>query len=171
MRQSTGGGVSVLDEVLRVQARYRRVRRAALAAAMLLLVVSADLWFGQEHPLRAAGTRTGVVTGYIHSCAGVLFPPITPTGARVFSAAATVEARPGREHWRPGGPGVFWEVLPARVAARESVAQNQRFRLDHLAPGRYVILARYAGGNMSTSLDVLVAADKVTDIELPNTCM
>jgi hypothetical protein len=62
-------------------------------------------------------------------------------------------------------------VFPAVVAGYERVSLNQRFRFDHLAPGRYVILARYTGGNASTWLDVSVAAARVADVLLPNRCL
>ena len=43
------------------------------------------------------------VTGYIGPCTGLPFPPKISTGARLFSAAATVEALRGREHQKPVG--------------------------------------------------------------------
>jgi hypothetical protein len=70
----------------------------------------------------------------------------------------------------PAGHGVYRLVLPAVIAARESVSQNQKFRLDHLAPGLYVILARYADGNGTTSVDVSLAPGQVADVLLPDTC-
>jgi hypothetical protein len=92
------------------------------------------------------------------------------TGARLFSAAATVEALGGQEYLKPVGDGTYRVVLPTMVAARDRVSQNQKFLLDHLAAGRYVILAQYSGGNVSTSLDVSVAPGQVAEIDLPNTC-
>jgi hypothetical protein len=61
-------------------------------------------------------------------------------------------------------------VLPAVVASRERVSQNQAFELDDLAPGRYVILAQYAGGDGSTYVDVSVAPGQVVMVVLPDTC-
>ncbi len=61
-------------------------------------------------------------------------------------------------------------MFPAVVAARERVSQNQKFRLGRLSPGRYVILAHYAGGNAITWLDVSVIAGRTADIYLPNVC-
>jgi hypothetical protein len=92
------------------------------------------------------------------------------TGARLFSPAATVEALSGQKYLKPTGDGTYRVVLPTVVAARERVSQNQKFLLDHLAAGRYVILAQYAGGNVSTSLDVSVAPGQATEVDLPNTC-
>jgi hypothetical protein len=89
----------------------------------------------------------------------------------LFSAAALVEALPGQQHAETAADGTYWVVLPPVVAARERVSQNQEFRLDHLAPGRYVILAEYAGGHVSTFLDVSVAPGGVVEVDLPNTCM
>ena len=180
MRRRAGERLPVLDEVLRGQARNRRSRRAGLAA-LLLLASLAALWPGR--PTRPPTTAdlpslvlpwvaaTGVVTGYIQPCSGTGFPVDTSTGARLFSAAAVVEALPGQKHLKPAGDGIYRVVLPSVVAARERVSQNQRFRLDDLAPGRYVILAQYAGGNASTSLDVSVASGQVADVELPDACL
>lgn len=114
--------------------------------------------------------QTGAVTGYIQPCQGLPIPLYASTGARLFSAAATVEALGGQEYLKPVGDGTYRVVLPTVVAARERVSQNQKFRLDHLAPGRYVILAQYTGGNVSTSLDVSVAPGKVAEVDLPNAC-
>jgi hypothetical protein len=114
--------------------------------------------------------RTGAVTGYVQLCQGIAVPLYTETGARVFSAAATVEALPGREYLKPVGGGTYRVVLPRVVVAWERVSQNQKFRLDDLVPGRYVILARYPGGNASTWLDVSVIAGRTADVDLPNVC-
>ncbi len=180
MRQHTGERLSVLDEVLRAQASFHWSRRAGLAALLLFAVYAAVLWPGLPgHPPRAAGlpgralpwgAPTGAVAGYIQPCQGRLVPLHTSTGARLFSAAATVEALPGQQHLKPAGRGVYRVVLPAVVAARDRVAQNQEFRLAYLAPGRYVILARYAGGSVSTSLDVSVVPGRVAEVDLPDTC-
>ena len=112
-----------------------------------------------------------MVTGYIQPCSGTGFPVDTSTGMRLFSAAAVVEALPGQEHLKPAGDGIYRVVLPTTVAAQERVSQNQQFWLDDLAPGPYVILAQYAGGNATTSLEVSVAPGQVADVDLPNTCM
>lgn len=149
--------------------RHLRLWRAGLAAAALLAVF-ASLWLGPGRP-RAGVARTGAVTGYIQPCSGLPFPPSTSTGARLFSAAATVEALRGKEYLKPAGDGNYRWVFPAAAAARERVSQNQKFRLDDLAPGRYVILAQYARGNASTSLDVSVAPGQVAEVDLPNPCI
>lgn len=167
LRQSTKGRLSILDDALRAQARRRRLRRGGLAMVTFLLV---GLALGPGRQPITGVARTGAVTGYIQPCEGVWVPLYTSTGARLFSAAATVEALPGREYLKPVGDGIYRVVLPTVVAARDRVSQNQKFRLDHLAPGRYVILAVYAGGNMSTSLDVSVVPGKVAEVDLPNRC-
>lgn len=171
LRQSTRGRLSVLDDALRVQARRRRLRRSGLAVVTLLLVVLVGLALGPGRQPITGVVRTGAVTGYIQPCDGLGVPLHTSTGARLFSAAALVEALPGQEHPKTAADGTYWVALPTVVAARERVLRNQKFRLDHLAPGRYVILAEYAGGNVSTFLDVSVAPGKVAEIDLPNTCM
>jgi hypothetical protein len=170
--------LSVLDE-MRAQTRHRRPWRAGLTA-LLLFAVPAALWFSpSSRPPRPGGlaeralpwvAQTGAVSGYIQPCQGLPFPLYASTGARLFSAAATVEALSGQEYLKPTGDGTYRVVLPTVVAARERVSQNQKFLLDHLAAGRYVILAQYAGGNVSTSLDVSVAPGQAAEVDLPNTC-
>jgi hypothetical protein len=180
LRQSTGGQLSVVDEVLRAQAWNRRLRRAGATTVMLALAVLLGLWLSRSSGPSLAGpavvampwmAQTGTVTGYVKPCSGIAMPMDTSDGAPLFSAAATVEALPGQEHMKPTGHGDYQMVLPTVIAARERVSQNQEFRLDHLAPGQYVILAQYAGGNATTSLEVTVAPGQVTDILLPDTCM
>jgi hypothetical protein len=62
--------------------------------------------------------------------------------------------------------GSFFHV----TGSAEEAAHLAALRLDHLAPGRYVILARYAGSNATTSLDVSVAPGQVADVILPDPC-
>jgi hypothetical protein len=114
--------------------------------------------------------QTGAVSGYIQPCQGLPFPLYASTGARLFSSAATVEALSGQKYLKPVGDGTYRVVLPTVVAEQDRVSQNQKFRLDHLAPGRYLILAQYTGGNVTTSLDVSVAPGQATEVDLPNTC-
>jgi hypothetical protein len=178
LRERAGERLSVLDEVLRGQARHRRLWRAGLAA--LLLAVVATLWLGSSRNTPIAGgtpgralpwsVETGAVTGYIQPCSGIGFPVDASTGARLFSAAALVEALPGQWYSQTAADGTFRVVLPAVVALRERVSQNEAFELDDLAPGRYVILAQYAGGNVSTYVDVSVAPGQVVMVVLPDTC-
>jgi len=179
LRERAGERLSVLDEVLRGQARHRRLRHAGLAA-LLLLAVFAALWLGSSRrALIAGGTpgralpwavETGAVTGYIQPCSGTGFPVDASTGERLFSAAALVEALPGQEHPERAADGTYRVVLPDVVTSRERVSQNEAFELDDLAPGRYVILAQYTGGNVSTHVDVSIASGQVVMVVLPNTC-
>jgi hypothetical protein len=168
VRQSSGGHPAVVEQVLRPQARYRPLWWATPAAALFLLGVLAGC--GPARSPAGAIAPTATVTGYIQPCAGLPFPLKASTGARLFSAAATVEALRGHEHQKPMGDGVSQTVFPAAIAARERVSQNQKFRFDHLASGPYVILARYAGGTAITSLDVSAAAGKIVNVDLPNAC-
>jgi hypothetical protein len=144
---------------------------AAIALLSVVLAVVVGLALGSGRQPITGVARTGAVTGYIQPCDGLGVPLYTSTGARLFSAAALVEALPGQRHSETAADGTYRVVLPTAVAARERVSQNQEFRLDHLAPGRYVILADYTGGNVSTFLDVSVAPGKVAEVDLPNTCM
>jgi hypothetical protein len=142
-----------------------------------MLALLASLWLGP--PGRPPGTgpastgpaSTGAVTGYIRPCSGLGIPQYTKTGARLFSAAATVEALRGREYQKPAGHGNYQMVMPTTVAARERVGPNQEFRLDRLPPGRYVILAQYTRGGAITFRDLSVSAGRIADLTLPNTCM
>jgi hypothetical protein len=84
-------------------------------------------------------------------------------------AAGTVTALRGRETWKPDGPGTSRLQLPATVAARQHVGENQRFSFD-LAPGQYVLVARYQNGNAMSFLDVSIAAGRVLHRDLPNLC-
>jgi hypothetical protein len=170
MRHPHRERLPILDEVLRGQARHRRSWRA-VRIALILLAVSGVLWLGP--PIRTVPLvpGTGAVTGYIQPCSGLGTPEHTSTGAVLFSAAAIVEALPGHEHWKPLGGGNYQQVLPTVVAARDRVSQNQQFWLGDLAPGRYVILARYTPGDMSTFLDVSVAPGQMVKVDLPNRCI
>jgi hypothetical protein len=58
LRQSAEGRLSVVEQVLRAQARHRRWRRAGLAAAMLALAVFAGLWLGPGRSPGAGVART-----------------------------------------------------------------------------------------------------------------
>lgn len=62
LRQSTKGQLCVLDDVLRAQARRRRLRRGGLAVVTLLLVVLAGLVLDPGRQPRAGVVRTGAVT-------------------------------------------------------------------------------------------------------------
>ena len=61
LRQSTKGPVCVLDDVLRAQARRRRLRRGGLAMLTLILVVLAGLVLDAGRQPRAGVARTGAV--------------------------------------------------------------------------------------------------------------
>ena len=150
------------------------MRRGGLAAIALLpvvLAVAMGLALGPGRQPITGLARTGAVTGYIQPCDALGVPLHTSAGARLFSAAALVEALPGQQISKTAADGTYWVVLPPVVAARDRVSQNQEFRLDHLAPGRYVILAEYPGGNVSTFLNVSVAPGRVAEVDLPDTCM
>ena len=180
LRERAGERLSVLDEVLRSQARHRRLRHAGLAA-LLLLAVFAALLLGSSRRAPIAGgvpgralpwaIGTGAVTGYIRPCSGTGFPVDPSTGARLFSAAALVEALPGQAHPDTAADGTYRVVLPTLVASRERVSQNEAFEFDDLTPGRYVVLAQYAGDNLSTYVNVSVAPGQVVMVDLPDTCM
>lgn len=152
--------------------------RAGLAA--LLLAVFAALWLGSSRRTPIAGgtpsralpwsVETGAVTGYVQPCWGGEVPVDASTGARLFSAAAVVEALPGQWYSQTAADGTYRVVVPTVVASRERVSQNEAFELDDLAPGRYVILAQYAESIVSTYVNVSVAPGQVVMVDLPDTC-
>jgi hypothetical protein len=172
-RAGTPAEAQAVIEQARAHARRRR-RKTALA----VITISAALGGGlagagalsgsgpaarggpsQSLPLTA---RTGGVTGYIDPCEAI------STGLPY--AAGTVTALRGQETWEPAGDGTYRLQLPATVAARQHVGQNQKFYFD-LAPGRYVLVARYDRGIAMTFLDVSIVAGRVLHRDLPDLCM
>ena len=174
LRAGTPAEAQLLIEQARAHARRRR-RKTALAVIIIAAALGGGLagagaWSGsgpaaRGGPIRPAPltARTGGVTGYIDPCEGILI------GTGLPYAAATVTALRGRETWEPASDGTYRLQLPATVAARQHVGQNQKFHFD-LAPGRYVLVARYDRGNAMTFLDVSVVAGRVLDRNLPNLC-
>ena len=172
LRAGTPAETQLLIEQARAHARRRR-RKTALAVIIIAAALGGGLagagaWPGsgpaaRGGPSRPAplAARTGGVTGYIDPCEGI------DTGLPY--AAATVTALRGRETWEPAGDGTRRLQLPATVAARQHVGQNRKFYFD-LAPGRYVLAARYDRGNAMTFLDVSVVAGRVLDRNLPDLC-
>jgi len=145
-----------------------------IAAAIGGGLAGADVLSGNGTAARSAPgqavsltAHTGAVTGYIQPCEGL---PI-----RLSYAAGTVTALRGRETWKPVGSEsnrtyqTYRLVLPATVAARQHVRENQRFSFN-LPPGRYVLVGRYDNSGAMTDLDVTIAMGKVLHRDLPNTC-
>jgi len=82
LRESSGRALSVLDEVLRAHARYRawrRLRRAGLAGALLLLTVLVSLWPG---PASAPTVKVTPGTLVVSVPVGPV-PPAAPRPARI----------------------------------------------------------------------------------------
>lgn len=138
------------------------------AAALGGSFAGAGALFGSGPAARGGPSRpapltahTGGVTGYIDPCEGI------NTGLPY--AAGTVTALRGQATWEPAGDRTYRLQLPATVAARQHVGQNRKFYF-HLAPGRYVIVARYDRGNAMTFLDVSIVAGRVLHRDLPNVC-
>jgi hypothetical protein len=161
----------VLIEQARAHARRRRKTALAViitAAALGGGLAGAGALPGKGPAARGGPTRpapltagTGWVTGYIDPCQGI--------GTGLPYAAGTVTALHGRETWEPAGDGTYQLQLPSAVAARQHVGQNRTFYFG-LAPGRYVLVARYDRGNAMTFLDVSVVAGRVLHQDLPNLC-
>jgi hypothetical protein len=70
----------------------------------------------------------------------------------------------------PESGGGTKDILPKKTAASQSVANHQRYRFT-LAPGANVLTARYAsGGNVEPWAPIIIRADKVTKMSIPNMC-
>jgi hypothetical protein len=171
-RAGTPAEAQALIEQARARARRRR-QKTGLAALIVATAIGGGLagagaWSGSgpaapSGPSRPAPltAHTGGVTGYIDPCEGV--------NVGLPYAAGTVTALRGRETWKPDGPGTWRLQLPATVAARQHVAEDHQYSFD-LAPGQYVLVARYERGNAMTFLDVSIAAGRVLHRDLPNLC-
>jgi hypothetical protein len=172
-RAGTPADAQVLIAAVRADARRRRWNKrlgalivvAAVAgcfAAMVALSGSNPAPPGHLSPPAPLTARAGEVTGYIDPCEGL------PIQGLPY-AAGTVTALRGQQTWKPDGPGTSRLQLPATVAARQHVGANQAFSFD-LAPGQYVLVARYQTGNAMSFLAVSVAAGQVLHRDLPNLC-
>ena len=164
-------------QVLIAEARGHARRRRRKPGLAVALVVAAAVgggfaWTGALSGSRPAASgspgqparltaHTGGVTGYIDPCEGI--------DIGLPYAAGTVTALNGREPWKPDGHGTSRLQFPATVAARQHVGENHKFRFD-LAPGQYVLLARYDRGNGISFLDVSIAPGRVLHRDLPNLC-
>ncbi len=165
-----------LIEQARAHARRRR-RKTALAVIIAAVTIGGGLaWAGalsgsgpraRGVPSRPAPltAHNGAVTGYIDPCEGL---PV-----RLPFAAGTVTALRGSQTWKLAGDNGTYQTyrlqLPATVAARQRVGQNQKFYLD-LPPGRYVLVGRDSRGDVTTYLDVTISAGRVLHRDLPNLC-
>ncbi len=171
-RPETPAEAQVLIEEARAHARRRR-RKTGLAVVLIVAAIGGGLagagaWSGSRPAARSSPSQpapltahTGGITGYIDPCEG--------TNVGLPYAAGTVTALRGRETWKPDGPGTWRLQLPATVAARQHVAENHQYYFD-LAPGQYVLVARYDRGNAMSFLDVSIAAGRVLHRDLPNLC-
>jgi hypothetical protein len=173
LRAGAPAEAQVVIAEARAHARRRR-RRTGLAVALIVAAAAGGGFAAtgalsgsrpaargvpsQPAPLTA---HAGAVTGYIDPCEGV--------GTGLPYPAGTVMALRGRETWKPDGHGIRRLQFPATVAARQHVGENHKFHFD-LAPGQYVLLARYDNGNGMSFLDVSIAAGQVLDRDLPDLC-
>ena len=105
-----------------------------------------------------------MLTGGVDPCFGL---PPTPGGPTYAAAYVTVSA--GVVTWVPSGPGALQAVFPNSVAASQDVGTNATFTFT-LAPGPYVLRARFASGNVEPFVDATVAAGVVTRKDIPNAC-
>ena len=134
---------------------------ALIAGALIAGCAGAGTTTSTELPIPAG---LGVLTGGVDPCLGL---PPAPGG--LTYAAASVTASRGVVTWVTTGPGTLQPVFPSSVAARQDVGPDGMYRFT-LAPGRYVLRARFAAGNVEPFIGGTVTAGVVTRIDIPNEC-
>ena len=110
LRETSGRRLSVLDEVLRVQARYRawrRLRRAGLAGALLLLTVLVSLWAGPASP---PAHKVWPGSTLVESVPVGAEPHAAPCAVPVPSASPASRCGPGSVP--PPEPTASWRAAP-----------------------------------------------------------
>ena len=142
LRQSTEGRRCVLDDMLRAQARRRRLRRGGLAVVTLVFVVLAGLVLDPGRHPDAGAARTGAVTA-TRAPAGSRAAALTL--ARQMLARLVVPAGSQAAHPSPvppplsvssaGGNLPYTVELHRFVLVREPVATVQSFLLAHVPAG------------------------------------
>jgi hypothetical protein len=142
LRQSTEGRLCVLDDMLRAQARRRRLRRGGLAVVTLVFVVLAGLVLVPGRHPDAGVARTGAVTA-TRAPAGSRAAALTL--ARQMLARLVVPAGSQAAHPSPvppplsvssaGGNLPYTVELHRFVLVREPVAVVQSFLLAHVPAG------------------------------------
>lgn len=139
-----------------------------LASSVLLVTAIAGCGRGGAGPrptLTPTASNTGAVAGGIEPCEGIAIP-----GGPRF-AAGTVTVLAGNTKLKRLRGGVYHVVLPKRVVARQTVSRNHTYHF-RLAPGRYVLRARYAGSsNVHPFVKVKVTAGAFVQANVPNMCM
>jgi hypothetical protein len=142
LRQSTEGRLCVLDDMLRAQARRRRLRRGGLAVVTLVFVVLAGLVLEPGRHPGAGVARTGAVTA-TRAPAGSRAAALTL--ARQMLARLVVPAGSQAAHPSPvppplsvssAGDGLPYTVeLHRFVLVHEPAAAVQSFLLAHVPAG------------------------------------
>jgi hypothetical protein len=142
LRQSTEGQLCVLDDMLRAQARRRRLRRGGLAVVTLLFVVLVSLVLDPGRHPGAGVARTGAVTA-TRAPAGsraaaltlarhMLARLVVPAGSQ---AADPSPVPPPLSVSSAGGTLPYTVELHRFVLVREPVATVQSFLLAHVPAG------------------------------------
>jgi hypothetical protein len=142
LRQSTEGRLCVLDDMLRAQARWRRLRRGGLAVVTLLFVVLAGLVLEPGRHPDAGVARTGAVTA-TRAPAGSRAAALTLARqmlARLVVPAGSQAARPSPVppplSVSSAGGGLPYTVeLHRFVLVHEPAATVQSFLLAHVPAG------------------------------------
>jgi hypothetical protein len=176
--ERSGPDAQALIAEARAHARRRRLKIAAVLAALAVLVAGGGLiaWAAAGPPVAmSARSRpawlvgAGIVTGHLAACFGVALPnrplPVTP---------GTVVALRGVVTDKKVGPGTWTYAYPRGPAvASQPITDNYRqtFRFA-LPPGRYVIAGRYDGwSGYGPFSDVTVTAGTTIRVNLPDECM
>ena len=142
LRQSTEGRLCVLDDMLRAQARRRRLRRGGLAVVTLLFVVLVSLVLEPARHPGAGVARTGAVAA-TQAPAGsraaaltlarqMLARLVVPAGSQ---AADPSPVPPPLSVSSAGGNLPYTVELHRFVLVREPVATVQSFLLAHVPAG------------------------------------
>jgi hypothetical protein len=184
LRQSAKGQLCVLDDVLRAQARRRRLRRSGLAVVTLLLVVLAGLVLDPGRQPSAGVDRTGAVTG-TRAPAGSRAAALTL--ARQMLARLVVPPGSQAAHPSPvppplsmssaGGNLPYTVDLHRFVLVREPAAAVQSFLLAHVPAGMSWAGDGLAQGTANTVTVLSVAysprslASGLTNAELDTAAM
>jgi hypothetical protein len=112
-----------------------------------------------------APTSTGVVTGGIEPCQGI----ISAGGPRY--AAGTVTVYVGELQWKSTAPQTTVPIFPDDIVATVHVDENSTYRFV-LQPGAYVLRAHYdAPTDAAPWISVNIRAGQTAVEDIPDTCI
>jgi hypothetical protein len=165
LRQPTEGQLCVLDDVLRAQARRRRLRRGGLAVVTLLLVVLLGLVLGPGRQPSAGVARTGTVT-VTRAPVGSRAAALTLARQMLSRLVVPAGSQPARPSPVPTplnvssaeeGISPYTVDLHRFVLVREPVASVHSFLLAHVPAGMSWFGLGLASGTTNTVTVLWVA--------------